>query len=275
MRDLHLRKKRPAPQNRLKKTPKQRKPINFRNIFRKLGKLGAGGALLSALGFAGYELYQLAATTTFMKLAVVEVVNQKRLSREEIITLAGVKPGDAMLGLRLKRIGEQLVRNPWIATVKVRRYFPHTLTIELTEREPVAVVNMGYLYYLDKNGDVFKPLTAGDSLDFPVLTGLNEEDMGKDPARAKAALQEAVALIARLKGSAVFTLADISEIHYDRGYGFTLFTAGGGVPVKLGNGDFTEKLARLARIYKDIQGQLQMVDYIDLDFSDKIIVKKG
>jgi cell division septal protein FtsQ len=210
-----------------------------------------------------------------MRLTVVEVINQKRLSREEVLTLAGVTPGDAMLGLRLKRIGEQLARNPWIETVKVRRYFPHTLTIELTEREPVAVVNMGYMYYLDKNGDVFKPLTAGDSLDFPVLTGINEEDMGKDSAGAKAALQEAVALIARLKGSAVFTLADVSVIHYDRGYGFTLFTAGGGVPVKLGNGNFAEKLARFARIYKDIQGQLEIVDYIDLDFSDKIIVKKG
>lgn len=275
MRDLHLKKNRLASQNRLKKTPKQRKPLNFRKFFRRLGKFSAGVALVSFLGFVGYEVYQLAAATTFMRLAVVEVLNQKRLSREEVITLAGVTTGDAMLGLRLKRIGEQLARNPWIETVKVRRYFPHTLTIELTEREPVAVVNMGYLYYLDKNGDVFKPLTAGDSLDFPVLTGINEEDMGKDPAGAKAALQQAVALIDRLKGGAVFTLADVSEIHYDRGYGFTLFTAGGGVPVKLGNGNYPEKLARFARIYKDIQGQLQIVDYIDLDFSDKIIVKKG
>ena len=47
-----------------------------------------------------------------------------------------------------------------------------------------------------------------------------------------------------------------------------------GVPVKLGNGGFERKLAGLARVYKDLKAQMQGLDYIDLDFSDKIIVKK-
>ncbi len=71
------------------------------------------------------------------------------------------------------------------------------------------------------------------------------------------------------------TLADISEIHYDKGYGFTLFTVRGGVPVKLGNGGYSEKLARLGRIYRDLQAQMPTLEYIDLDYSDKIIVKKA
>ena len=50
----------------------------------------------------------------------------------------------------------------------------------------------------------------------------------------------------------MFSMEDVSEIHYDKGYGFTLFTAQGGVPVKLGNGDFEEKLGALARIYRDL-----------------------
>ena len=275
MRDMHIKKNRPAPQNRLKKPPKKRKPINYKRFFKWAGKIAGGAALVYLVGFAGHGLYLLAVNTTFMRLDQIEVTNLKRLSRDEIITLAGVKSGDAMLGLRLKRIGEQLAKNPWIEQVRIRRYFPHTLSIEIAEREPVAVVNMGYLYYLDKKGEVFKPLTEGDCLDYPVLTGINEEDMGKDPAGSRAALKTMVGLIEQLKGGAVFKLADVSEIHYDKGYGFTLFTAGGGVPVKLGNAGFIDKLARFARIYGDIQSQLQTVEYIDLDFIDKIIVKKG
>jgi cell division septal protein FtsQ len=177
--------------------------------------------------------------------------------------------------MKLKRVGEQLQKNPWAEKVKVRRYFPHTLAIEISEREPVAIVNMGYLYYLDKKGEIFKPLNEGDRLDYPVLTGINEEDMGKDPAGARDALKGALALMALLKGVQFPALADISEIHYDKGYGFTLFTVQGGVPVKLGNSAFGEKLARLARIYPGLQAQMPTLEYIDLDYNDKIIVKKA
>ena len=204
----------------------------------------------------------------------IEISSLKRLHREEVIALAGLKPGDDMLAMKPRQIGEHLMKNPWVEKVKVRRFLPHTLAIEITEREPVAVVNMGYLYYLDKKGEVFKPLTDGDRLDYPALTGISEEDMWKDPAGSRAALKDALDLISLLSGGQVLTLADISEIHYDKGYGFTLFTIRGGVPVKLGNSGYSEKLARLGRIYRELQAQMPTLEYIDLDYSDKIIVKK-
>ena len=275
MRNLHTKKQRVAPKNRLKKQAKTRKPVNYRSFFRKLAKVVCGAALVSLAGFSGYALYRLAARTTFLSLERIEVTNLRRLNRQAVIALAGVKRGDAMLALRLQCIGEQIAKNPWIEQVKIRRYFPDTLSIEVAEREPVAVVSMGYLYYLDTKGDVFKPLTEGDRLDYPVLTGISEEDMGKDPSGSKAMLKTTLELIAQLKSRTDFRLDDISEIHYDKGYGFTLFTASGGVPVKLGNGNFGEKLARFARIYRDLQAEMPTLEYIDLDYSDKIIVKKA
>jgi cell division protein FtsQ len=275
MRNLHTQKQRVAPKNRLKKQSKPRKPINYRSFLRKLAKVACGAALVSLAGLSGYELYRLAAKTTFLSLERIEVTNLKRLSRQEVVALAGVKQGDAMLALRLQSIGEQIAKNPWIEKVKIRRYFPDTLTIEVAEREPVAVVSMGYLYYLDTKGEIFKPLNEGDRLDYPVLTGISEEDMGKDPSGSKAMLKVTLELIAQLKSRTDFRLDDISEIHYDKGYGFTLFTASGGVPVKLGNDNFGEKLARFARIYRDLQAQMPTLQYIDLDYSDKIIVKKA
>jgi cell division protein FtsQ len=272
MRDLHAKKTRPAGKNRLKK---QRKPINYRGFFKKGVRL-VGGVLVAVLvGLTGYEVYGVVARTTFLRLERIEVSELKRLSREEVIGLAGVKPGDDMLGLRLRRIGEQLAKNPWVEKVRVRRYFPHVLAIEVTEREPIAVVNMGYLYYLDKNGEIFKPLNEGDRLDYPVLTGITEEDLGKDQAGSREMLKRVRDLIALLNSRQVFRLEDVSEIHYDKGYGFTLFTAQGGVPVKLGNDGFEEKLTRLARIYQDLQSQMGSLVYIDLDFNDRIIVKKA
>ena len=274
MHDLHTKKQRVAAKNRLKKQPKTRKPINYRSFCKKMAKVLCVAAFVSVVSIAAYELYRLLGRTTFLRLERIEVTSLKRLNRQEVVSLAGVKEGDAMLGISLQGIGEQIAKNPWVDQVKVRRYFPHTLTLEVAEREPVAVVNMGYLYYLDGKGDLFKPLTEGDRLDYPVLTGISEEDIAKDPSGSKAAFKATLDLMAQLKSRADFKLDDISEIHFDKGYGFTLFTATGGVPVKLGNGGFSEKLNRLARIYKDLQPQMLALEYIDLDYGDKIIVKK-
>ncbi|HTY20134.1 MAG TPA: cell division protein FtsQ/DivIB [Geobacteraceae bacterium] len=272
MNDLGNKKIGSGVRNRMKK---QRKPLNYRGFFKKAARVAGGITLVSLAVVISHELYGVVVHTTFLRLDRIEVNPLKRLKQEDAVALAGVKPGDDMLSLKLNRVGEQLMKNPWVEKVRVRRYFPHTLSIEIAEREPVAIINMGYLYYVDKKGEVFKPLNEGDSLNYPVLTGINEEDLVKDPNNSKDALKGALGLIEMLQGGRGVALADISEIHYDKGYGYTLFTMNGGVPVKLGNSGFGEKLTRLARIYKELQAQLPTLEYIDLDYSDKIIVKKA
>jgi cell division septal protein FtsQ len=271
MRDLNIKHTKPAI-NRLKK---QRKPINYRWIFGKVLRIAGGIMVLSLVGVVAYQLYGILSRSTLLRLEKIEVNRLQRLTRDEIIALAGVRPGDDMFSLRLKCIGEQLGKNPWIEHVSIRRYFPRTLSIQLAEREPAAVVSMGYLYYLDKKGNVFKPIHEGDRLDFPVVTGITEDDMVKDPTGSREAFQQVLKLIAILEKGTVLRLQDISEIHYDRGFGYTLFTAPGGVPIRIGNGGYGAKLERLAKIYPEIKAQMTRMEYIDLDYQDKIIVKKG
>jgi cell division protein FtsQ len=273
MRDLHAKKQR-TPVNRVKKQPKPRKPVNWRPILTWIGRGIGGSALCVAVGFGGWQLYNLAASTTLLRLETIEVSPLRKLTKSEVLTIAGVKPGDSMLGMKLPKIVEQLTKNPWVEEVKVTRYFPHTLSITVAERSPQAVANVGCLYYLDSNGVLFKPLVEGDRLDYPLITGLSEEELTKDPKGSREALQQALALIANLKAGKVFGLEDVSEIHYSKGYGFTLFTMQGGIPVKLGSDGFNDKLARLSHVYPELKLQMQALDYIDLDYGDKIIVKK-
>ncbi len=273
MRDLHTKKQR-IPNNRVKKPPKQRKPINWTPILKWLSRGIGASAVCAVVGFGGWKAYGVVSHTTLLRLETIEVSPLKRVSRDELITLAGVRPGDSMLGLDLKTVMARLGKNPWLEQIQVRRYFPHTLSITVAERTPVAVANVGCLYYLDEKGVLFKSLVEGDRLDYPLITGITEEELAQDPKGTQEALKSALQLIGTLKSGGVFSLADISEIHYSRGYGFTLFTMQGGIPVKLGNGEFGEKLARLSRIYGDLKTQMQALDYIDLDYIDKIIVKK-
>ena len=264
----------PVVTNRVRQAKKERKPLNFRRHLKRAAIFSGSVILIALVGFAGYHVYNFASRLVLFRLETIEVTHNKRIDRREIIALANVRAGDDLIKLKLSQIGEQLEKNPWIESVRVKRYFPNTLAIEVAEREPVAVINVGHLAYLDTKGTIFKPLNDGDSLNYPIITGISEEDFTRDPSGTKKAISETVGLISLLKRGEVFRLDDVSELHYDPGFGFTLFTTQGGIPVRLGTDGYQEKLARLARIYKELQPQMLTLEYIDLNYSDKIIVKK-
>ena len=272
MRELNLNNQQPATRNRFKK---QRKKVDVRGFFKKTVRMTAAVVVVSLVVLVCFELYGFVGKTTFLRLERVDVVGIKKLTRDEILSAASVKIGDDLLGLKLARMGEQLIKNPWVASVRVRRNFPHSLSIDVLERQPVGVVSMGYLYYLDSRGEIFKPLQEGDSLDFPVITGLAEDDLIRDPAGAKETLKGVLALLQHLKKErSGISLADVSELHYDKGFGYTLFTLNKGLPIRLGTEGFSDKLDRLAKVYATLQPQIQALEYIDLDYADRIVVKK-
>lgn len=274
MRDLNNKKQNLKNRNRSVKPKKQRKPINYRRFLKRVAHGAAVIAAVSILSGLCYGGYQLFLRTTILKIEKLQVSGARRLKRDEVVALSTLKQGDSMLKVDLRTVADHVKKNPWVEKVSVKRYFPHTVSLEITEWEPAAIINMAYLYYLDGTGEIFKLLNRGDNLDYPVITGITEEDLAKDPAGCKEMLKQALELSSQLKRGSVFKLQDISEIHVDKGYGLTLFTAQGGVPVKLGNGGFAEKLARFSRIYKDLSAQLPSLEYIDLNYNDKIVVKK-
>ncbi len=275
MRDMHHKNKNPQQnRNRQKRERKPRRPLQFRRMLKKAARVCTAFVMITLVWILGTESYEMFADATFFKLERIEVPRLQQLSQDEIVSLAGVKLGESLLKIDLQHVAEQLEKNPWVEKLKVRRRFPGTLSIDITERVPVAVVNMGYLYYLDSKGEIFKPLTEGDRLDFPVITGISEEDLLKDADGTKIMLTTALGLMEMLKKGTVFRLSDVSEIHLDKGYGYTLFTTQGGIPVKLGNSDFQGKLARFSQIYKELMAQIASLEYVDLNYPDKIVVKK-
>ena len=257
------------------KVKKQRKPLDLKKYLRPLGRIAGFAACVALVFGTFYGAYRLINSLTFFRLKNIAVSGGTHLSREEIIGIAGAETGRDLLRLNLRRMGDQLAQNPWVERVHVRRLLPDTLSIAVTERQPLAVVSMGYLYYLDSKGTVFKVLNQGDKLDYPVVTGFSEEDLSKDPAGTREALRSTCSLLQILREKGAFILADVSEIHYDKGYGFTLFTASGALPVKVGSRDFAAKIERFARIYRDLMTQRPTLQYIDLDYLDKIIIKKS
>lgn len=126
------------------------------------------------------------------------------VTRAEIEFRAGVERGQNLLALDLGRIKRDLEAIPYVESAAVERILPHLLRLRLTERTPVARLELfGFdtgrpdaptLYYLDRDGAVmpasFNVVVPGDpfaQLDLPTITGANPMeirpgDRAVDPA---------------------------------------------------------------------------------------------
>ncbi|WP_020675404.1 cell division protein FtsQ/DivIB [Geopsychrobacter electrodiphilus] len=251
---------------------KQKKPLNLRKILHRTLRVlvvGLSGALIV---FGLVLVIQLLVASDLFRIDQVSITGEKQLSREKILALSDIQNGVSTFALDLALIGRKIEENPWVKSARVERIFPRQVNIQVEERVPLAIINLGYLYYLDQSGEVFKVLGQDDSLDFPVVTGFDRADLLARPEAGRQQLGQVVALIENLSQRKSFNLTEVSEIHQEQNGGLTLFTQNGGVKVKLGIGRLPEKLTRLERIYARLKPRLEMLEYIDLNVDKRIIV---
>jgi cell division protein FtsQ len=270
MRDLKADKQKKIKTNKRKL---EKQPRDWKKLFLCLLRIGiasgsgfllVSGALLTA---------QMLLESGYFGVQQVRVEQQVRVSEGEILEASDIKIGDSLFDLELHMIGRKIEEHPWIARADVERSFPDQVVIRVVERQPRAIIDLDYLYYVDKTGNVFKMLEAGDQLDYPVITGINRQYLLDHPEQTQDCLNLALALMDDLEGRALFNLEDVSEIHYDQQEGLILHTLIGGVPVRLGKQGFTAKLNRLEKIYIDLEPRLLALKYIDLNVTDRVIVK--
>ena len=270
MRDLKADKQKKTKTNRRKQ---EKQPCDWKKIFHRLlritiasgsGFLLASGALLTA---------QILLDSGYFGVKQIRVEQQVRVSEGDILDASDIKLGDSLFDLELYMIGRKIEEHPWIARADVERSFPDQIVIKVVEREVRAIIDLGYLYYVDKAGVVFKMLDAADQLNYPVITGIDRQYLLDNPDQTQASLSLALQLMDELDSRSIFNLKDISEIHYDEQEGLILHTLIGGVPVHLGSMGFNVKLNFLERIYSDLEPRLMALKYIDLNVTDRVIVK--
>mgnify|MGYP001245914157 CR=1 FL=1 len=258
---------------KLNKRKQEKQPRDWRKLFHRLlrGTLFAGGATLVVAGVVlGVQLLR---ESDYFTVRNVRVAAQSRVSEQEISGASDVRIGAGIFDLDLNLIGRKIEENPWIARAEVVRSLPDEVVITVVEHQPRAVIQLDYLYYVNAAGEVFKLLENNDSLDYPIITGLDRQFLLDHPAEGQAWLRQALALVAQLEGRHLFTLADVSEVRIDLEEGLIVHTRQHGVPVLFGNDGFEPKLDRLEKIYGDLKPRLTALHYIDLNVADRVIVK--
>lgn len=272
MRDM---KRQPKLNNKVRKNraKAQKQPLKLRKMLHRMLRLGVAGFSGALLVVGGFFAVQLLLSSDQLRIEKIAVSGGQQLSQEKLIALSDIRPGVNTFDLDLGLIGRKLEENPWVREARIERIFPRDLVIKVVERQPVAIINLGYLYYLDQLGEVFKVLDAEDNFDYPVITGFDYQRVEQRGSQVVAELQQVVALLKDLRGRNLFSLEQISEISRTPGGSLSLFTLDGGVKVRLGRNNFAMKLDRLERIYTELKPRLPILDYIDLNVDEKVIVR--
>lgn len=221
--------------------------------------------------FGAWHLYHELLKSPYLAIKEIKIAGNRKVSMAEVLELAGVNIGDNLLKINVAEIKKSVRLNPWISEASVTRNFPDRINIEIKERKPIAFINLDGLYFVDETGIIFKKASFEDELDLPVITGLKREDIEEGAKTSELAIQ-AVNLLHILAEKVIFANEELSEINVDKTYGLTLYTMQQGTRIELGEGEFTDKIARLEKVINSRNG-LAGIALIGLDYNKGVVVK--
>jgi cell division protein FtsQ len=215
-------------------------------------------ALLVALIFLASETVKSA-----FQVRSVVISGNEHLTDDELKSMAGIKRNENLFWVSSRKISSKLAASPWIRSVSVRKEFPDTLLIHISETEPFALLDMrGKLFIVDDRGAMLEKLRDIAVPFLPVISS--------NPYREKEAFMEAIALAKTIKNTGLLSRKDHIEIISHKPQEMSVNMDG--VLVKVGAGEYEDKLSRLADIEQEIKDRNISVDYIDLRFANRVLV---
>lgn len=208
-------------------------------------------------------IYSVSGIKAAFLIRSVVITGNDHLTDDELKTMAGLGADDNLITVSGRRISSKMMESPWIRSVAVRKEFPDRLLIHISEAEPFALLDMkGKLFIVDDRGTMLEELRDIAVPFLPVISS--------NPYQEKGAFQEAIILAKAIKNTGLLSGKDHIEIISHKSQEMSVNIDG--VVVKVGEGEYEEKLARLADIEQEIKSRNIPVDYIDLRFANRVLV---
>lgn len=217
----------------------------------------------------------------------VDVETDGVISTDQIRRWARVKTGENLMALDLGRIKRDLELVTLIQSVTVERVLPKTLSIRVTEREPIAQVNLPRaqpdgglgvaVMHFDSAGYVMLPLDPrlrstpiGElRTDLPVILGVNPLQLQPGRQIDSAQIRSAVELLSKFQESAMGALIDIKQVDVTEPEVLIATTEQGG-NITFGVRNIDQQLLRWHEIYEQGMRHGKVIASLDLAVSNNI-----
>jgi cell division protein FtsQ len=207
-------------------------------------RLGLGLALVIGTSVSvAYSVRHYALTSPRFAIQEVNLLGGKRVSPEQAQKQAGIELGANVFALDTALAERKLLENPWISEARVTRDLPRALRVEIKEREAAALaVFAEKLYLVTGTGEPFKPLEAGDPVDFPIITGATLEGLSRDRPRELDRVRVGLEVLEQYARLPLSKTQPAQEVHLADS-GDVVLTAGKeGITFELGKDGYRRKL---------------------------------
>ncbi|MBU1537453.1 FtsQ-type POTRA domain-containing protein, partial [Myxococcota bacterium] len=207
----------------------------------------------------------------------VEFSPTVHLERQELIRLAGLKPGINIFRASPGHIAKRLKKHPWVLAAAVSRVLPDKLRIHITEHEARAAVLFSQkalnckrgepcaqtpFYLVNQHGEVFKRALPSELQGKVIITGIPRSQYLKDPHATRRRLQRALELFASYQKNP--QRPAISEL-YLQGDMITLFLKKSGTAIHLDILRFTTLVATLDSFLGGVDQKLDQFSEVYMD----------
>jgi cell division septal protein FtsQ len=220
----------------------------------------------------------------------IEVQTDGVIEPEQLRRWTRVRNGSNLIALDLASVKRNLELVSTIDSVSVERVLPRTLKIRVTERTPVAQVDVPTaaasggiavsVFQLDANGYVMQPLDPRLSVvplaqmtgQLPVLTGLNVYQLQPGHRVESPQVQAALELIGAFDHSPMAGLVNLRRVDVSQP-GVVVATTGQGSEIAFALQNLEQQLARWRKIYDWGQTMSKTIASADLAVSNNVPVR--
>lgn len=248
-----------------KKTPRQNAKGKGAGK-RWLIKISISAAVFAVLSFA---LWYAASAIRPVVFPVNEIVftGNKHLSDTELRAIMNIQGSRGMLELSNRDLAQGLLKSPWIRTVSFRKDFPNRFLVKIEETVPCAILEINARRFLiDDRGNLLQELKNDTASFLPIVSG--------NASKNRQIFSEVLKLVKAMRDRGFVSMKDRIEIIIPsnaRQEDIAMLVDG--TLVKVGSGEYEEKLQRLIELEDEILKRGIPVDYIDLRFAKRVVVK--
>ena len=204
-----------------------------------------------------------------LKVDRLLVEGNDQLSDGEILELLELTKSSNILTLDLEQVRTKLLRSAWVREVEIERILPATLTLQIQERQPVAIAVLDQMYLLAADGTVLDELSPQYNLEKLVLVrGL------KDGATA---LSDRLVLAGRVSAE-LFKhqqlVEYVSELDVQGGSESLLLNLRSPPMTILVSGKtMVERLMEIIPLLEGIKQNFTLLDVVDLRFDGRVYLR--
>lgn len=258
-----------------KRVPVRRGPLP-RKTAHLLKKVVLAFVLLGLLGWSSAMLYAYGTSSWRFRLDSrdsIHIEGMENVAPEQVAEVFRADVGRNLFQISLDERRRALEQIPWIESAAVMRLLPDRLQVSLSERKPVAFVQIGSrISLMDLHGVVMEmPAGRQKQYSFPVVMGMSESE---PRSTREARMKIYSTLIGALDSEGGRYSEDLSEVDLSdpEDVKVTVADPAGAVLVHLGSSHFLERYQVYLAHVAEWRQQFQRLDSVDLRYERQIIV---